>query len=98
MKSCHNKQATAASANAIDKPLLMLRIELASLGEPAGADVDLATDTDDDAVMPPFATVVLDEGGATAARAPTVDHVAAELAPLLPWVYGKKLTAPLLVS
>lgn len=64
--------------------------------------VDLVPD--DDAV--PFGPVVgfapalddVDEGGATAARALTVDQVAAELAPVLPCVYGRKDTAPLLAS
>jgi len=37
-------------------------------------------------------------GAATAESALTVDHEAAALAALLPWVYGRKETAPLLVS
>lgn len=98
MVSSHIKQATAASANTTDKPLLKWRIELALLPlELPCADVDVDSAADDDTV-PLVEELELDEGGATAESALTVDHEAAELAALLPWVYGRKETAPLLVS
>jgi hypothetical protein len=98
----HSKQITAARANAIDKPLLMLRIEIAPLvGPPPGEDAEVGTEIADDSAVIPLAEEVeldVDVAGAMAESASTVVHKAAALAPLLPCVYGKKETAPLLVS
>jgi len=95
-------QPNAASANAVDNPRLILRMEPASLvEEPAGDDDDDDDDVglepaDDDVAVP--LVELEDVGGATAASALTVNHEAAELAALLPCVYGRKETIPLLVS
>jgi hypothetical protein len=98
-------QPNAASANAVDNPRLILRMEPASLvEEPAGDDDDDDDDDDDVGLEPADDDVAVplveleDVGGATAASALTVNHEAAELAALLPCVYGRKETIPLLVS
>jgi hypothetical protein len=79
----------------------MLRIELAPFIEPPPCeDPDVGTEaTDDNAVVPLAAgEVELDVDGTTAESASRFVHLAAELAPVLPCVYGRKETEPLLVS
>lgn len=78
-----------------------MRIELALLDEEPvdGDDVDLEPAADDADVAVLLAVELEpDVGGATAEMALTIDHEAAALAALLPWIYGRKETVPLLVS
>jgi hypothetical protein len=93
----HSKQTTAARANAIDKPLLILRTKIAPLVELSpGEDPDVGADIADDSAVVPLAEEV--EAGTMAGSASTVVHEAAALAALLPCVYGRKETVPSLVS
>jgi len=84
-------QATAPIASAADRALLIFRTELALLTDdpPPRVAVDVELTADDAAVSEEMpvefeVAVALFVAGATAERAPMVDHVAAELAALLP--------------
>lgn len=80
--SNHSRTAKAPSTSAAEIALLMFRAMLALLTDDFP---ELCTDdavVGDELVVP----VPLAVAGATAANAPTVDHLAAELAAVSPWV------------